>query len=269
MAEVVEVVLARRALLDVLETLHDHTEALILVGAQAVYLHAPGGLAVPAFTTDADVALNPDILATAPDIEATLTTAGYRLSQNPGSWESPLGVHIDLMTSPTRPGAHRAALLHGHGRFTARQTLGLEVALVDHAPMVISSLDPSDPREVRLHVASPPALVVAKLAKIQERVTDGKSHRIIAKDAGDLLRLLRIAGASDIGVRLQQLSRDPALRAAIEPRLDWLADDLRSRNSSLVGMVIDAAQGTEGDASLREAVTLLGSQLLTRFREIP
>ncbi len=36
-------VLARRVLLDALEALGDHREAIVLVGAQAVYLQLSGG----------------------------------------------------------------------------------------------------------------------------------------------------------------------------------------------------------------------------------
>ena len=43
-----EYVNARRVLLDALEALHDHLDNLILVGSQAVYVHAgEGTLAVP------------------------------------------------------------------------------------------------------------------------------------------------------------------------------------------------------------------------------
>ncbi len=47
-----EYVLARRALLDTLDLLDVHQASLILVGAQAVYLHASGGLDVLAHTTE-------------------------------------------------------------------------------------------------------------------------------------------------------------------------------------------------------------------------
>jgi len=38
-----EYVAARRILLDALDALHDHIDSLILVGAQAVYLHTGDG----------------------------------------------------------------------------------------------------------------------------------------------------------------------------------------------------------------------------------
>ena len=51
-------VAARRVLLDALTALHDHLGAIVLVGAQAVYVHAgEGDLVVAPFTTDADLAI--------------------------------------------------------------------------------------------------------------------------------------------------------------------------------------------------------------------
>ena len=51
-----EYVAARRVLLDVLEALNAHRKAVILVGAQAIYLHVgEGDLAVSPYTTDGDL----------------------------------------------------------------------------------------------------------------------------------------------------------------------------------------------------------------------
>ena len=52
--------IARRALLDALEALGAHRSALILVGAQAIYLYTGlGDLAVAVHTTDADLVVDP------------------------------------------------------------------------------------------------------------------------------------------------------------------------------------------------------------------
>jgi hypothetical protein len=53
-------VAARRVLLDALEAIEPHLGALVLVGAQAAYLHAgEADLAVAPYTTDGDLALDP------------------------------------------------------------------------------------------------------------------------------------------------------------------------------------------------------------------
>src|SRR5712691_10199197 len=94
-------VLARRVLLDALEALADHRRAVILIGAQAIYLHiGEGDLAVAPFTTDGDIVLNPAELADAPKLEALMTKAGFSLdpgSNRPGTWVGPDGIVIDLM----------------------------------------------------------------------------------------------------------------------------------------------------------------------------
>jgi hypothetical protein len=56
----VEYVQARRALLDALTALRPHLEAVVLIGAQAVYLRTEGRLpGYQPFTTDADLVTTP------------------------------------------------------------------------------------------------------------------------------------------------------------------------------------------------------------------
>jgi hypothetical protein len=63
-------VLARLVLLDALEALDDQRDAVILVGAQAIYLHTgDADLAVAPFTTDADVAIDPKRLQANPKMQ--------------------------------------------------------------------------------------------------------------------------------------------------------------------------------------------------------
>ena len=63
-------VLARRVLLDGLQALGAHREAIILVGAQAIYLHTGDAeLAVAPFTTDSDLVLDPTRLQPHPLLE--------------------------------------------------------------------------------------------------------------------------------------------------------------------------------------------------------
>ena len=57
-------VTARDVLLDALEALGPHRSSLVLVGAQAIYLHTgEAGIAVAPFTTDADMVIDPEGLA--------------------------------------------------------------------------------------------------------------------------------------------------------------------------------------------------------------
>ncbi len=73
---------ARRALLDALEALGRQREAVVLVGAQAIYVHTGDAkLAVAEYTTDADVALDPSKLAHAPELAAAMRAAGFYQEQ--------------------------------------------------------------------------------------------------------------------------------------------------------------------------------------------
>ena len=66
-----EYVAARRVLLGALEAFGEHAEAVVVAGAQATYLRAGSSvLPVADLTTDADLALDPALLAPTPDLEA-------------------------------------------------------------------------------------------------------------------------------------------------------------------------------------------------------
>lgn len=170
-----EYIVARRVLLDALIALESHLPSLVLVGAQAVYLHTgDGDLNVPLLTTDADLALNTDDLDENPEIGTVLRAAGFSPGPNPGHWVDDREVAVDLMVVPHQAGttkaSARAARLAPHEKLTARIARGLEPAMVDHAVVSISALETSDDRSVDLRVAGPAALLTAKAIKISERL---------------------------------------------------------------------------------------------------
>src|SRR5436305_1887870 len=71
-------VAARRVLLEALDALEGHRHALVIAGAQAVYLHTGAGeLAIAPFTTDADLSLDPNRLDPDPRLEAAMRGAGF------------------------------------------------------------------------------------------------------------------------------------------------------------------------------------------------
>src|SRR5665647_1416052 len=115
----------RRTLLDALDALESHRDSLVLIGAQAVYLHTGStGLSVPPMTTDADLALNTDLLADDPEIATLLHAAGFENTQQPGHWENPQGIALDLMVAPHQSNRQsataRAANLGPHSKTVAR-----------------------------------------------------------------------------------------------------------------------------------------------------
>ncbi len=194
---------ARAVLLDALEALQPHIDAITLVGAQAIYLQIgeSDDFSIAPFTTDADLAVNPIILLPNPELIQTLQSAHFELSPEPGIWKSMTsGYTVDLLVPESLGGSgRRAAKLAGHGKNIARKVIGLYGALVDYDRMQISSLEPTDQRSFEIAVAGPAALLVAKLYKIWER--QGNASREDAKDALDLFRLLRAYSTSELAER--------------------------------------------------------------------
>ncbi|GAB3113203.1 hypothetical protein GCM10027055_17510 [Janibacter alkaliphilus] len=96
-----EYIVARRTLLDALDVLSEHTEAMVLVGAQAVYQRTGDvpGTGIP-MTTDSDLAIDADLLADAPEMSGLLTDAGFSAASQPGHWISSHGIGLDLMGVP-------------------------------------------------------------------------------------------------------------------------------------------------------------------------
>lgn len=183
---------ARRVLLDALEALGDHRRAVILVGAQAIYLHTgEGDLAVAPYTSDADLVLNPAALSDAPRLEALMRGAGFTPARGNriGTWMGFHDVPIDLLVPEAVAGeGRRSADLGAHGNRVARRGRGLEAALIDNSKVAVAALDASDSRRFEIAIAGPAALLVAKLHKIADRQG---GRRQDDKDALDVYRLLQ------------------------------------------------------------------------------
>lgn len=187
-------VAARSALLDALDALADQRDALVVIGAQAIYLHTGAvDIALAEATKDSDVAIDPRILRSEPLIEQAMARGGFHLNladPQPGSWISARGVPVDLMVPAVLggQGGRRGARIPPHDRHATRRAKGLEAALVDNAPMVIEALDPTDGRQTAVAVAGAGALLVAKLHKLAER--RAQPQRLNNNDAHDVYRLL-------------------------------------------------------------------------------
>lgn len=218
-------VAARRVLLDALTGLAPQARAVILVGAQAIYLRTGSAdltLTVAPFTTDGDLAVDPAELEDVPELESAMRKAGLELLPQdggrvePGMWYGTANVKgqviqvpIDLIVPDAVAGrGTRAARLGVHGDRAARRAVGLEAALVDHGQMTITALEPDDHRSIATNVAGPAALFVAKLHKLHDRVASAKAHRLEDKDAGDVIRLMQATSYEEVGTRLAWLTQD-------------------------------------------------------------
>ena len=205
-----EYIVARRTLLDALEALEGHREALVLVGAQAIYLHTGAAhFAVAEFTTDGDVAVDTRVLSSDPEIASAMRAAKFFLDERDGEqlvgvWASmreiggvPAKVTVDLLVPDALGGGgRRAARVAPHEKGSMLKVHGLEAALVDCSVMSIGALQETDTRSFSIKVAGPTALLISKTIKLSERVTAralerGRADRVKPKDALDVLRLLQ------------------------------------------------------------------------------
>lgn len=261
----IEYVEARRVLLDALDALRQQLPAVVLVGAQAVYLRTADRLpAYQAYTTDADFVLDPSLLADHPSLGEAMRGAGFVLTNEPGIWEArfrragfddDIVVPVDLivpMHVAVGPGRRSARLGGEHGKHTARKSEGLEGALVDHSPIEIRAIDPSDKRSVVLNVAGEAAMLVAKLHKLGDRLE--KPHRLDAKDAGDVYRLFDIVAPSDMAERLTTLLRERRSAAATAKAISYGDVLLGSATGVGVRLGVEALRTTVPAATVSAAL---------------
>jgi len=242
---------ARQILLDALVALDPHLHALVVVGAHAVYIRTgDAGIAIAPFTTDADLALEPAILADRPELERLLHDAGFERDGNkPGAWIArttvdgrKVPVPVDLMVpdAVAPSGSRRAVDLPGHDRMATRRATGLEASLVDNDLRLIHALDPEDERAVTVRVAGPTALIVAKLHKIHDRIDDAR--RLADKDAGDVYRLMQATEASTVVSTMRWLLTDPVASDSVGLALAYLDELFGARARPGVVMAVRAMQ---------------------------
>lgn len=239
-------VLARRALLDGLEALSPQLESVVVIGAQAVYEHTgPADLSVAELTTDADVAVSPELLSDTPALTELLELGDFQLGDDPGRWRNSEGVQFDVLVPEALAGrGRRSARLPGHGKKVARRAKGIEGALIDNQIREIKALDPNDPRAFRVAIAGPAALLVAKIHKVAERVE--APDRLVDKDALDILRLLRAIPTRDLARGLQILT-DAELSREVAGEALTLGDDLMGSPDSSAARMAARAAGPSGD----------------------
>ncbi len=263
-------VAARRVLLDALFALHEHLGSIVLVGAQAVYVHAgEADLAVAPFTTDGDLAIDPRSLAPTPLLELALNRANFRHAEGEvGIWEVsvdvegvPRTVSVDLLVPESLGGAgRRGARIPPHATNVARKASGLEATLVDRDLMTIGSLDPDDQRHAELGVAGPSALIVAKVHKIIDRADS--QDRLSDKDALDVYRLLRAVSTAELARRFTVLLADDVSRAATERALIEFPRLFGSATAAGSQMAVRAAGRLEIPETLSASLTTLAGDLV-------
>lgn len=277
MSEVDELyVMARRVLLDALDALGPHRPAIVLVGAQAVYLRVgEADLAAAPFTTDGDLAIDPAVLAEIPPLEQALMVAGFapKTKDSVGVWitkratraGSDAEVAIDLLVPVSvSPGTgRRAARLPGHDSRAARIVKGLDGAIVDSDVISIAALVDTDARAFDIRVAGPAALLVAKVHKIEDRQgTDRRSD----KDALDVLRLLRGTQTDDLALRYAKLLDDGRSADAAKAARTLIEAQFGKRSGIGVEMAIRSAGALADPEEIAASCEALATDLLSALK---
>ena len=261
-------VASRRVLLDALDALRGHLDALVLVGAQAVYIHAgEADLAVAPTTTDGDLAIDPKHLGAEPIIETALGAAGFA-QEAVGIWQMSIDaegilrtVQVDLLVPDSLGGpGRRGARIPPHGKHVARKVVGLEGALVDREQHMLTALESRDDRRLTMAVAGPAALMVAKVHKIRERVDD--ADRLSDKDALDVYRLLRAVATEELVRRFAVLRENSLSRAVTEQALESLPVLFGGVTRPGTVMAVRAAGLLEAGATVAASLVELSTDFL-------
>lgn len=270
-------VAARSALLDALEALEAQRDAVIVIGAQAIYLRTKAShVALAEATKDSDLAIDPRELAEHPKVEEAMTIARFYpnpFSNNPGEWMNPAGIPVDLMvpealSGPGAAGA-RGARIPPHSRRATRRAVGLEAALIDNSVLDVAALDPSDARVYRVHVAGLAALLVAKLHKLGERAL-GNPDRLIDKDAHDIYRILVDGPTDELAPTVTRLMADElagrVTLQAVEYLRELFAAGPDATGSEMAGR---AEEGIGDPAFVSQSVSFLAADLVEAIEALP
>jgi len=261
-------VAARSALLDALDALREQRDALVLIGAQAIYLHTGAApVALAEATKDSDLAVDPRALSDSPLLDEAMQRAGFQRNlaePQPGSWLSPRGIPVDLLVPAALAGSggRRGARIPPHSRHATRRTPGLEAAVVDHAPMTIAALDPDDARSAEVEVAGPAALLVAKLHKLGER--QDRPERLLDKDAHDVYRLLAATDTLTLSSTLAELRNDELAGTPTTQAVAYLEQLFASGPEAVGSTMAGRAEQLVGDPTVvSAAVAALAGDLLS------
>jgi hypothetical protein len=276
-----EYIAARRVLLDALEALGPHEKALILVGAQAVYLRTgAGSLPVAEFTTDGDLTIDPELLSEAPPLGELMQAAGFELIElqgaaEPGIWQKEVEVDgrkimvpVDLIvpSEVAPPGGNRGARLPGHGKRAARKTSGLEAALVDNGVIAIEAIEPEDRRGARLRVAGVAALLVAKTHKILDRIESGREDRLSDKDGADVVRLMGADSPEAVASTLKNLMENPTAAAATEVAVEHFEELFGRRAGGGIELAVGSLRGAMPEDRVRAISLTFTGRLYAALR---
>ena len=244
----------RNTIIDTLELLAEHREALTLIGSHAVHERASSLQDVDSTTTkDGDFAITPALVSDRPSIEEAMRSAGFEpiTPDRPGLWcrgfdelGQPIN-EIDLLAPSALAGSGTRSvrqLSSTHGKTAVGRAPGIELAVYDRDLIRLQSFDGSG-RSTQAYVATTAALVCAKSYKIFERIAErdaGKKNRVQAKDASDLWRLIATSNGADVKAVFEQYCGHAEIGASVRQGDQMLTSLIRA------GEVIRIAQSNIG-----------------------
>jgi len=225
---------SRTTLCDVLDALADHRDALVVVGSHAVHERTAGVMDYSTSTKDADIAVVPVLISAGPTIEDQLRGIGLRplceivehpahrrYTDQPGLWgkgfddngqpvsEVDLLVPAALSGGATDDSDQAPPATAHHGSMATRATSGIELAASDRELLSVTSFADGSVR--RAWVAGIPSLLCAKTYKLHDRVTRREKtgrDRVVAKDGGDIWRLMAASDPESVATTFGYLADD-------------------------------------------------------------
>jgi len=259
---------ARSALLDALGALNRQRDAVVVVGAQAIYLRSgQAHVAIAEATKDSDLAVDPRELPAEPLLEDAMKRAGFYPNVNgqPGAWLNRAGIPVDLMVPDALSEggrSHRGARIPPHSNQATRRTIGLEASVIDNDLLPISALDPADERTFTARVAGPAALLIAKVHKIYER--RDRPDRLNDKDAHDVYRLLQATtDMAALSASFERLLANPVSKTVTQQAIDWLPGLFADGPEALASVMAGRAEQGVGDPDVVSAsVAVLAADVL-------
>jgi hypothetical protein len=268
-------VVARRVLLDALVALQEHRDGVILIGAQAVYIHAADAhLGVAAYTSDGDLALDPVNLSQHPLIEAAMASAGFSLNlrNDPGRWlkqqivgSTPTNITVDLLVPESlSEGGRRSAKIPPHAPHAFLRVSGIEAAIVDNSVFTLTSLEPqTDSRTVEVRVAGVAALLLSKAIKIRQRLDESATRpdRLQDKDASDVIALMMTSDVDKVTATFGELLRNARIREVARAGLGHFHQLFGASRTPGVEMAIRALSGIQEPSTITALATAFTAQI--------
>jgi hypothetical protein len=234
--------------------------SVVLVGAHAVYHHAPDTVgAMTPFTLDGDLAVDPRLIEFPQKIYDALDAAGFSLRSerfgglykyDRASSDDEYAARLDIFV----PAAF--ARQWNFDRYDKMASLavfnqeGLELCLIDHAPMKIGPIGSEETvASIEVEVAGVLALLVAKGYKIGERFAQGpEAFQGVQKDVADIYRLLAVSSDVEIAKKVEDLGNQPQVRGVARVGASYIRTLCGPRGAGCE--LLSQALGSAAEASI-------------------